>query len=60
MAYRWRVIAVTAQEAQDIGTGTFEPFAAVEQDGEQLILCKGFVEDWGDKASERGGNGDSS
>jgi len=53
MAYRWKVIAVDAEEAQEIGTGQWEPFFAIEQEDQHLILCKALVEDLGDNASER-------
>jgi hypothetical protein len=59
MAFRWRVIAVDAGEAQLNGTGNWEPFAAIEQDGRDLILCKGLLEDLADNASERGSDGGS-
>ena len=60
MAYRWRIVAVEAGEAQEIGTGQYEPFAVVEQDGQDLVLCKAFLEDLDDKASERESYGNRS
>jgi len=56
LAYRWKVIAVDAKEAQEIGTGNYEPFFAIVQDDQHLILCKALVEDLDSRASEYEGN----
>jgi hypothetical protein len=44
MAFKWVVVAVEAGDAQEHGTGSYEPFAAVNDEGQELILCKRMVE----------------
>jgi hypothetical protein len=52
MPLHWKVIAVHPEEAQEIGTGTWEPFALSEdEEGNEVILCKGLVEVEGEKSS---------
>jgi hypothetical protein len=55
MAMVWKVIAVDVEEAQEVGTGQWEPFQAVKQEGLNIILCKGLVEEEGEKSSVVGG-----
>lgn len=48
---RWRIVAVKVEDAQEHGTGTYEPFAVVKDGKDDLILCKSFVEDEDDAKS---------
>lgn len=53
MAMKW-VIRVVSQDDAELGTGTFEPFAVVEdENGDPLVVVKGLVEDEGEKSSTR-------
>jgi hypothetical protein len=54
MAYNWRIIAVTVDDAQTNGTGNWEPFAVAQDDNVgEVILCKAYLEvEDSDKASE--------
>jgi hypothetical protein len=46
MAFRWKVIAVSVENAQDKGTGSYEPFGvATDVMGYSLVLCKQLVEE---------------
>jgi len=44
MAFKWMIVAVDAEDAQEQGTGGWEPFAAVNDDGQEVVLCKKMVE----------------
>jgi hypothetical protein len=45
MAFRWVVVAVAVAEAQEVGTGGFEPFGvATDDEVGDVILCKRMVE----------------
>ena len=45
MPWKWQIAAVTVADAEEIGTGGWEPFAvATDDDQGDVILCKKLVE----------------
>ena len=52
----WKTIAVSTEDAEK-GTGSWEPFGVGhDEDGDEVVLCKGMVDVEKDpKASEIGG-----
>jgi len=54
MALIWKVIVCRLEDAQEEGTGTWEPIQVVEDDdGTKLLVCKGLFEREGDRSSTR-------
>jgi hypothetical protein len=45
MAFRWKIVAVTVADAQENGTGGYEPFAiGHDEDVGEVVLCKKMEE----------------